>query len=38
MTKQILSGKGKGKKKLEQNFEGNTLLFLDAALPEQFTE
>ena len=38
MTKQILSGKGKGKKKLEQNFEGNTLLFPDAALPEQLTE
>jgi hypothetical protein len=38
MTKQILCGKGKGKKKLEQNLEGNALLFADTALPGQFTE
>jgi hypothetical protein len=38
MTKQILSGKGKGQQKLEQNFEGNALLFADTALSEQSTE
>ena len=38
MTKQILSGKSKGKKKLEQAFEGNSLLLLDITLPEQLTE
>jgi DNA-binding sugar fermentation-stimulating protein len=38
MAKQVLSGKGKGKKKLEQAFEGNAFVFIDIALPEQLTE
>jgi hypothetical protein len=33
MAKQILSGKGKGKKKLEKDFERNAFLFPDVALP-----
>lgn len=33
MAKQVLSGKSKGQKELEKGFEGNSLVFLDVALP-----